>query len=109
MKKIKREELKAKMDCGDKFILIEALAEEYWREAHLPGAIQLDYDEVKEKAGDLLPNKIETIVVYCANLGCMNSTLAAATLVKLGYTDVNEYEEGKEHWIAGGLPVDKEQ
>lgn len=109
MKKITREELKAKMDSGEEFILIEALADKYWRETHLPGALQLDYPEVKEKAGDLLPNKNETIVVYCASSGCMNSRLAAATLEKLGYTDVYEYEEGKEHWIEAGFPVESGQ
>src|SRR5215216_5652482 len=38
---ISREELKAKMDRGDDFGLVETLAEEHYELTHLPGAINL--------------------------------------------------------------------
>ena len=37
---ITREELKAKMDRGDDFVLLEVLGEASYRRAHLPGAIR---------------------------------------------------------------------
>ena len=63
---ISREELKQKMDRHDPFVLVEALAEESYRDWHLPGAINVPYDKVRELALGRLPDKNADIVVYCA-------------------------------------------
>ena len=63
---ITREELKQKMDRGDKFTLVETLPVEYYRHTHLPGAINMPPDQVKELASTLLPDKLADIIVYCA-------------------------------------------
>ena len=44
--------------------------------------------------------------MYCSNLACPNSTILSRRLVQLGFSDVREYERGKEDWIAAGLPVE---
>ena len=105
MRHITREELKSALDNGTKVTLVEALPERYWRDGHLPGAVQIDYTEVADKAGAMLPDKGASIVVYCASTGCQNSTKAARTLESLGYSDVYEYVEGKQHWVEAGLPL----
>jgi rhodanese-related sulfurtransferase len=63
---ISRDELKAKMDRGDRFTLVEALPEEAYRDSHLPGAVNVPYDRVREVAPERLPDKDADIVVYCA-------------------------------------------
>ncbi len=65
VKTISREELKKKIDRGDDFILVDTLAERYFRHSHLRGAINLPADEVRERAPELLPDKDAEIVVYC--------------------------------------------
>ncbi len=65
MKAISREELKEKMDRGNDPILVDTMAEMYYRHSHLPGAINLPADQVRERAPDLLPDKDAEIVVYC--------------------------------------------
>ncbi len=62
---IGREELQAKMDRGDPFILLEVLAPQYYRHSHLPGAWNLPPGKVGEMAPDLLPDKKAEIVLYC--------------------------------------------
>lgn len=64
---ISRDELKAKMERGDDFLLVETLPEPYYRHTHLPGAINLPPDQVRELAPTLLPDKAAEIVVYCGN------------------------------------------
>jgi len=105
MRLITREELRDKLIMGEKVRLVEALPEKYWRDSHLPGALQMDYTEVADKAHDLLPDKGATIVVYCASTECQNSSKAARTLEDLGYINVHEYAEGKQHWLEAELPV----
>jgi rhodanese-related sulfurtransferase len=62
---ITRDELKEKIDRGDDFILAETLAPHAYDHAHLPGAINLPPDRVRELAPRLLPDKNAEVVVYC--------------------------------------------
>lgn len=64
---ISRDELKAKIDRKDDFILVETLAPMAYAHAHLPGAINLPPDQVKDSAAKVLPDKSADIVVYCAS------------------------------------------
>ncbi len=63
---ISRDDLKKKIDNKDRFLLVETLAPEYYNHAHLPGAINLPPDRVRELAATVLPEKAADIVVYCA-------------------------------------------
>ena len=45
-KKISREELEAKMDRGDDFVLVEALSQKHYQSSHLPGASRSGRDNV---------------------------------------------------------------
>lgn len=64
---ISREELQAKINRGDTFTLVETLPKQYFKHSHLPGAINLQPDEVKTLALTLLPDLAAEIVVYCAS------------------------------------------
>ena len=64
---ISRDELKAKIDGGEAFTLVETLAEVAYQHAHLPGAINLPPDRVRELAPGLLPDKGAEIIVYCSS------------------------------------------
>jgi rhodanese-related sulfurtransferase len=63
---INREELQSKLDRGDDFFLVETLSEERYRHTHLPCAVNLPPDSIRESISDLLPDKDADIVVYCA-------------------------------------------
>ena len=105
MPNITREAIKRHLDRGDPIVLVEALPAKNYDDAHLPGAVQINHDEVAKKAPLLLPYKDTKIVVYCANKECRNSAKAAGALEALGYTNVHEYVEGKADWQAAGLPT----
>lgn len=64
---ISRDELKEKLDRGGDFLLVETLSAATYHHAHLPGAINLPPDRVRELAPTLLPDKGAEIVVYCSS------------------------------------------
>ncbi len=103
---ISRNQLEEKLDRGDDFELVEVLPEEHYLESHLPGAINIPGDELREKAPQLLPDRDREIVVYCASPACQASPRAARILTEMGYENVKDYAGGKEHWKEGGLPVE---
>jgi len=103
---ISRQEVKNKIDQGEKVILLEALPQMYFEDAHLPGAINVPHDQVDQLAPKLLPDKSAEIITYCASLPCPNSEIAAKRLMALGYTNVKEYREGKQDWFEAGFPLE---
>ena len=61
-------DLKTKLDRKDPVNIVpETLAPERYSEAHLPGALNIPPDRIKEVAARLFPNKDVEIVTYCAN------------------------------------------
>jgi rhodanese-related sulfurtransferase len=108
MQTIARDELKARIDRGDDTKVVEVLAENQYRQGHLPTAINVplgeDFDSGIENA---VPDKNQEVVVYCASKECTASPKAARRMDELGYKRVLDYEEGKADWREAGLPLVK--
>lgn len=64
---ISTKDLKAKIDRRESVTVVETLAPERYREAHIPGALNIPPERIKELAPQLLPNKNAEIVTYCSN------------------------------------------
>jgi len=102
---INRAELQQRLEAGVPTIVLEALPEKYYVDGHLPGALQLNHENVLQDAQRLAPDKNATIVVYCASDTCKNSDITATRLEAMGYEDVRVYVAGKKDWLEAGLPV----
>ena len=64
---ISTEQLKAKLDRKEGIKLVETLAPERYREAHIPGAMNIPPEKIKELAPRLLLNKDAEIITYCSS------------------------------------------
>jgi rhodanese-related sulfurtransferase len=106
MKTVSRQELTSKLLLRMPLTLVEALPEMYFDKGHLPGAVNINHDQVAAKAAQALPDKDSEIVVYCASATCRNSDIAANQLSAMGYRNVAVYKEGKADWQAAGLPLE---
>ncbi|MEJ2158088.1 MAG: rhodanese-like domain-containing protein [Desulfobacteraceae bacterium] len=104
-KKIARDEIVKKIENKEPMVLVEALPAKYYRKEHLPGAVNIPHDEIERLAPELLTDRHAFIVVYCASPTCENSGIAANKLMEMGYTDVSQYEEGKQGWKEAGLKL----
>lgn len=104
---ITRQEIQQHLAATTPVTLVEALPEKYYRDGHLPGALHLPHDQIRQLAAQKLPDKNAFIVTYCANAPCQNSRIAAQALDALGYTNVAEYVDGKQDWVDAGLALEK--
>jgi rhodanese-related sulfurtransferase len=104
---ISREELWQKIERGDDFVLVDALAPMSFALSHLPGAINLPPEWVDERAALRIPSVETEIVVYCTNATCDSSVIVAERLIELGYRNVRHYREGKTDWMKARLPVER--
>ena len=82
-------EAKALMDSESGYIIIDARTQEEYDEGHIPGAILIPEYEIADRAEKELTDKGQLILVYCRS--GRRSKIAAAELVKLGYTNVKEF------------------
>jgi rhodanese-related sulfurtransferase len=64
---ISTQDLKSKLGKKQGITVVETLAPERYREALIPGALNIPPEQIKELAPQLLPNKNAEIVTYCAN------------------------------------------
>jgi rhodanese-related sulfurtransferase len=102
--RITRDELRRAIDAGA-VTVVETLREEHFAQGHLPGAIHIHFEQIAERAPDLLLDKAAPIVTYCSNAACRNSEIAAHQLANMGYTNVRQYAEGKQDWQEAGLEL----
>jgi rhodanese-related sulfurtransferase len=103
---ISRDELWEKIERGEKFVLVDALAPMSFAHSRLPGAINLPPEWVDERGPGRIPDRGAEIVVYCASETCDSSVEVGNRLLELGYPNVRHYVEGKKGWIEAGLPVE---
>jgi rhodanese-related sulfurtransferase len=63
---ISTKDLKSKLD-QKQVTVVETLAPERYREAHIPSALNIPPERIKELAPQLLPNRDAEIITYCTN------------------------------------------
>jgi rhodanese-related sulfurtransferase len=103
---ISRERLWQKIESGDDFVLVDALAPMSFAHSHLPGAVNLPPEWVDERGPRRIPDPESEIVVYCASSTCDSSVQVGTRLVELGYRNVQHYVGGKKDWVSAGLPLE---
>ena len=86
---ITAQQAKEIIDTQDDYVILDAREVSEYEQGHIPGAIVISYEEIKEKAASALPDKNQLILVYCRS--GRRSKLAAQDLADLGYTNVKEF------------------
>lgn len=92
---------------GKPYTVVDVLDEEAYSEGHIPEAINIPSEKIEEEATGTLPDKEQSLIVYCASYMCHASTDATRKLQELGYKHVYDYKAGKKGWTAAGLPLAK--
>src|SRR5215467_6875845 len=104
MQIVSREELKQKLERGDRFKLVMALGDWQYTAKHIPGS--LHFPTRREALAEL--SQDEEIVVYCSSYDCTASVIAYEYLVHHGYTHVRRYAGGILDWEEAGYPLEGE-
>ena len=97
------DEVKARMQRGDKFVLVDVREESEWARDHLPGAIHLGKGVIERDVEQKVPDTNTPMILYCG--GGFRSALAADNLQKMGYTQVLSMDGGIRGWREKGYPL----
>jgi len=100
------DEVKRKLDGGEKLVLIDVREESEFAKDHLPGAIHLGKGVIERDVEVRVPDLKTPMVLYCG--GGFRSALAADNLQKMGYTNVLSMDGGIRVWREKGFPLTRE-
>jgi rhodanese-related sulfurtransferase len=99
------EEVKARLDRGERFLLVDVREESEYAKDHLPGAIHLGKGIIERDVEKVVPDTATEMVLYCG--GGFRSALAADNLRRMGYTNVLSMDGGHRGWREKGYPLSK--
>jgi rhodanese-related sulfurtransferase len=97
------DEVKSRLDRGEKPCLVDVREESEWAKDHLPGAIHLSKGVIERDIETRLPDTSAEIILYCG--GGFRSALAAENLQRMGYTNVLSMDGGIRDWRNKGYPL----
>src|SRR5215475_3703506 len=99
------DDVKKRIDRGDKFILVDVREESEYAKDHLPNAIHLGKGVIERDIEARFPDHNSEMVLYCG--GGFRSALAADNLQKMGYTNVISMDGGVRGWRENNYPFTK--
>lgn len=99
------DEVKGKLDRGEKFLLVDVREESEFAKDHLPGALHLGKGVIERDVEQKVPDLNTPMILYCG--GGFRSALAADNLQKMGYTNVLSMDGGIRVWREKGFPLTK--
>ena len=86
---IRPEEARALLETREDVLLLDVRTDAEYQAGHIPGAILLPVEEIGTEEPASLPDKAQTILVYCRT--GRRSAEAARKLAALGYADVRDF------------------
>lgn len=100
------DEVKQKLDHGEKVLLVDVREESEFAKDHLPGAIHLGKGVIERDIEARVPEVKTPMILYCG--GGFRSAMAADNLQKMGYTNVLSMDGGVREWREKNYPMTRE-
>ncbi len=97
------DEVKRRLDRGDRFLLVDVREESEYAKDHLPGAIHLGKGIIERDVEKKVPDTAAEIILYCG--GGFRSALAADNLKKMGYSNAISMDGGIREWRDKKYPL----
>jgi len=97
------DEVKDRLDKGERLLLVDVREESEYAKDHLPGAVHLGKGIIERDIELRIPDPATEIILYCG--GGFRSALAADNLQRMGYTNVLSMDGGIRVWREKGLPL----
>ena len=98
-------DVKARLDRGETFELVDVREDEEFARGHAAGARHLGRGILERDVEAAIPDKDTEIVLYCG--GGYRSALAAESLQKMGYRNVISMDGGIKAWTEAGYPMER--
>jgi rhodanese-related sulfurtransferase len=102
---ITTDEVKSFIDRKENMVIIDARTPEEYKDAHIPGAVNIPEKGFEQAVAQLPADKRILLVFYCNGVKCGKSKRVAQKVAPLGYTTILVYQEGIPVWEERNLPL----
>jgi rhodanese-related sulfurtransferase len=103
VKQFSIDEFLARLQSGERYILLDVREDSEWAKGHLPSAHHMSKGVIERDIEQAIPDYDTPIVLYGG--GGFRSVLTADNLQRMGYTNVISLDGGWRGWIERGLPT----
>jgi phage shock protein E len=96
--------LSERLDSADAPVILDVRTLEEYSSGHVPGAINVPYDQVADRVEEFAAFRDADVVVYCQS--GKRASMAAADLKAAGFSRVLDLEGHMQGWKEQGLPLE---
>lgn len=104
IKETNPEEVKTRIDKGEKVLLVDTREDNEWENGHIAGAVHLGKGIIERDIESQFQDKNKEIILYCG--GGFRSALSADNLQKMGYKNILSMDGGWRRWKELGYPTE---
>lgn len=97
------DELAARLGTEGEPLLIDVRSREEFASGHIPGAVNIPYDELPGRFGELAADRDDEVVVYCRT--GRRAKIAESALSEAGFRNVRDLEGHMTAWSEARRPV----
>ena len=99
------QEVKKRMDKGEKLIVVDVREDNEVARGRIPGALHLGKGIIERDIEKAVPDTNAEVILYCG--GGFRSALAADALRQMGYGNAVSMDGGWKAWNENGYPTEK--
>ena len=89
-------------------VFVDARAPYHFNEGHIPGAVNVPVNRVKETLSVLPTDRNAQLITYCGSINCPNVYQLMHLLWEEGYRNVQFFPSGIFGWEMSGYPLEGE-
>ncbi|BFT31304.1 hypothetical protein D210916BOD24_24800 [Alteromonas sp. D210916BOD_24] len=91
--------------ANKEWLLLDVRSTEEFAQGHIPGAMNIPFDEIDHYLAELDTHKGKPIIIYCRS--GRRARIAMKVLADLNFPDVMHLEGDVEGWSEAGLPLER--
>jgi phage shock protein E len=86
-------------------LILDVRSEKEFDEAHIPGAVNIPHDQLRDRLSEIDAAKTDEIVVHCKS--GYRAGIAEKALIEAGYSNVRDLDGHMNDWQSSGYPIEK--
>lgn len=101
---MKPDELIARIDAGHPPAILDVRTPGEFAKGHVPGAVNVPFNQVRKRAAEVPGSRDEEVVVYCGH--GPRAYVAGAMLRRLGWRKISYLAGHWARWTRARMPID---
>jgi phage shock protein E len=86
-------------------LILDVRSEDEYGESHIPGAVNIPHDQLRDRLSEIDVAKTDEIVVHCKS--GYRAGIAEKALIEAGYSNLRNLDGHMDAWQSGEYPIEQ--